>query len=124
MSQQQPLVIVGAGPVGLGGGALQLLLPGSSLEPREVFFIDEETITPVEVNDFPGFVSNRVLMPMINEACWALMQGVGGLAVNEWWMPAATGALFLLPFLASVWLLERLPRPAPEDAGGGDDDRP
>jgi 3-hydroxybutyryl-CoA dehydrogenase len=32
--------------------------------------------TPVIVSDYPGFVSNRVLMPMINEACWALMQGV------------------------------------------------
>jgi len=32
--------------------------------------------TTVEVNDFPGFVSNRVLMPMINEAVTALMEGV------------------------------------------------
>ena len=32
--------------------------------------------TPVEVSDFPGFVSNRVLMPMINEAIFALMEGV------------------------------------------------
>ena len=32
--------------------------------------------TPVEVNDFPGFVSNRILMPMINEAIFALMEGV------------------------------------------------
>ena len=32
--------------------------------------------TPVEVNDFPGFVSNRILMPMINEACFTLMEGV------------------------------------------------
>ena len=32
--------------------------------------------TPVEVNDFPGFVSNRVLMPMVNEAIFALMEGV------------------------------------------------
>ncbi len=32
--------------------------------------------TPVEVNDFPGFVSNRVLMPMINEAITAFMEGV------------------------------------------------
>jgi len=32
--------------------------------------------TPVEVNDYPGFVSNRVLMPMINEAVYALMEGV------------------------------------------------
>jgi 3-hydroxybutyryl-CoA dehydrogenase len=32
--------------------------------------------TPVRVNDFPGFVSNRVLMPMINEAIFAVMEGV------------------------------------------------
>jgi 3-hydroxybutyryl-CoA dehydrogenase len=32
--------------------------------------------TPVEANDYPGFVSNRVLLPMINEACFALMEGV------------------------------------------------
>ena len=32
--------------------------------------------TPVEVNDYPGFVSNRVLMPMINEAIYAHMEGV------------------------------------------------
>jgi len=32
---------------------------------------------PVEVNDAPGFVSNRVLMPMINEAIFALYEGVG-----------------------------------------------
>jgi 3-hydroxybutyryl-CoA dehydrogenase len=30
----------------------------------------------VEVNDFPGFISNRVLLPMINEACFALYEGV------------------------------------------------
>jgi 3-hydroxybutyryl-CoA dehydrogenase len=33
--------------------------------------------TPVAVNDFPGFVSNRVLMPMINEAVYCVMEGVG-----------------------------------------------
>jgi 3-hydroxybutyryl-CoA dehydrogenase len=32
--------------------------------------------TPVEVNDYPGFVSNRILMPMINEAAFCLMEGV------------------------------------------------
>lgn len=32
---------------------------------------------PVEANDFPGFISNRVLIPMINEAVYALMEGVG-----------------------------------------------
>jgi 3-hydroxybutyryl-CoA dehydrogenase len=42
--------------------------------------IEEMTIklskTPVEVNDFPGFVSNRILMPMINEAIYTLYEGV------------------------------------------------
>jgi len=33
--------------------------------------------TPVEVQDYPGFVSNRILLPMINEAIFALMEGVG-----------------------------------------------
>ena len=32
--------------------------------------------TPAEVNDFPGFVSNRILMPLINEAAYALQDGV------------------------------------------------
>jgi 3-hydroxybutyryl-CoA dehydrogenase len=32
--------------------------------------------TPAEANDFPGFVSNRILMPYINEAVWALHEGV------------------------------------------------
>jgi 3-hydroxybutyryl-CoA dehydrogenase len=32
--------------------------------------------TPVEVNDFPGFVGNRVLLPMLNEAMYAVMEGV------------------------------------------------
>jgi 3-hydroxybutyryl-CoA dehydrogenase len=33
--------------------------------------------TPVGANDFPGFISNRVLMPMINEAIYCVMEGVG-----------------------------------------------
>lgn len=33
---------------------------------------------PVEVNDFPGFVTNRILMPMINEAIYSLHEGVAG----------------------------------------------
>lgn len=36
---------------------------------------------PVEVNDYPGFVANRILMPMINEAIYTLQEGVAG--VNE-----------------------------------------
>ncbi len=35
---------------------------------------------PVQVNDAPGFISNRILMPMINEAVHALYEGVGGVA--------------------------------------------
>jgi 3-hydroxybutyryl-CoA dehydrogenase len=33
--------------------------------------------TPVEANDYPGFIANRILMPMINEAAFCLMEGVG-----------------------------------------------
>jgi 3-hydroxybutyryl-CoA dehydrogenase len=33
--------------------------------------------TPVEAADFPGFIANRILMPMINEAVYAVMEGVG-----------------------------------------------
>ncbi|MDH5379268.1 MAG: 3-hydroxybutyryl-CoA dehydrogenase [Cyclobacteriaceae bacterium] len=47
--------------------------------------IFEESIAiqkvPVEVNDYPGFVANRILMPMINEAIYTLYEGVAG--VNE-----------------------------------------
>jgi 3-hydroxybutyryl-CoA dehydrogenase len=32
---------------------------------------------PVEANDYSGFIANRILMPMINEACYAVMEGVG-----------------------------------------------
>ena len=35
---------------------------------------------PVEVNDYPGFVANRILMPMINEAIYALQEGVTGVS--------------------------------------------
>jgi len=33
---------------------------------------------PVEVNDYPGFIANRILMPMINEAVYSLLEGVAG----------------------------------------------
>jgi 3-hydroxybutyryl-CoA dehydrogenase len=35
---------------------------------------------PVEVNDYPGFVANRILMPMINEAIYSLFEGVAGVS--------------------------------------------
>ena len=40
-------------------------------------YVEQLGKTAVEVNDFPGFVSNRVLMPMINEAAYCVMEGVG-----------------------------------------------
>src|SRR6266511_2366291 len=44
---------------------------------REIVALAEELgKTPAEANDFPGFVSNRILMPFINEAAWALHDGV------------------------------------------------
>lgn len=42
----------------------------------------------------------------------ALMADFG---VSEWWMPAATGAIFLPPFLIFVWLLNQIPDPSPAD---------
>lgn len=44
---------------------------------QKVFELSEKLgKTPVEVNDYPGFVANRILMPMINEAIYCLMEGV------------------------------------------------
>jgi 3-hydroxybutyryl-CoA dehydrogenase len=35
------------------------------------------------VNDYPGFIANRILMPMINEAIWSLHEGVAGVAAID-----------------------------------------
>lgn len=50
----------------------------TSDETRDAVFAAAEKVgkTPVEVNDFPGFISNRVLIPMINEAIYCLYEGV------------------------------------------------
>jgi 3-hydroxybutyryl-CoA dehydrogenase len=52
--------------------------PETSDETAEdvVAFAEELGKVPAEANDFPGFVSNRILMPFINEAVWALHGGV------------------------------------------------
>ena len=52
--------------------------PGTSEETvGEIVELSRELgKTPAEVNDFPGFVSNRILMPLINEAAYALQDGV------------------------------------------------
>ena len=59
--------------------------------------------TPVEVNDAPGFVSNRVLMPLLNEAMYAVMEGVATPeAVDEVFklgMAHPMGALALADFI-------------------------
>ncbi len=58
---------------------------------------------PVEVNDCPGFVSNRILMPMINEAIFALMEGVANKedidAVMKLGMNHPMGPLTLADFI-------------------------
>ena len=58
---------------------------------------------PVEVNDFPGFVANRILMPMINEAILALEEGVSGVmeidTVMKIGMAHPMGPLHLADFI-------------------------
>jgi 3-hydroxybutyryl-CoA dehydrogenase len=59
--------------------------------------------TPVEVNDYPGFVANRILMPMINEAIYALFEGVAGVEdidnVMKLGMAHPMGPLHLADFI-------------------------
>ena len=56
------------------------VVPGLQTSPetaeKAVKLANSAGKTPVRVNDYPGFVSNRVLMPMINEAVYCLMEGV------------------------------------------------
>lgn len=59
--------------------------------------------TPVEVNDYPGFVANRILMPMINEAIYSLFEGVAGVkeidTVMQLGMAHPMGPLRLADFI-------------------------
>jgi 3-hydroxybutyryl-CoA dehydrogenase len=52
------------------------LATSDSTHQRIVEFAKALGKTPITVNDFPGFISNRILMPMINEAVYCLMEGV------------------------------------------------
>lgn len=58
---------------------------------------------PVEVNDYPGFVANRILMPMINEAIYSLYEGVAGVqeidTVMKLGMAHPMGPLHLADFI-------------------------
>ncbi|MFL5731281.1 MAG: 3-hydroxybutyryl-CoA dehydrogenase, partial [Cytophagaceae bacterium] len=59
--------------------------------------------SPVEVNDYPGFVANRILMPMINEAIYSLYEGVAGVeeidSVMKMGMAHPMGPLQLADFI-------------------------
>lgn len=61
------------------------------------------TKVPVEVNDYPGFVANRILMPMINEAIYSLYEGVAGVeeidTVMKLGMAHPMGPLQLVDFI-------------------------
>ncbi|QCX53596.1 3-hydroxybutyryl-CoA dehydrogenase [Elizabethkingia sp. JS20170427COW] len=52
----------------------------TSKETFQAIYQMSETLgkVPVEVNDYPGFVANRILMPMVNEAIYSLYEGVAG----------------------------------------------
>ena len=61
--------------------ALVELIRGQATSPESMLTAAELCMrlgkTAVEASDYPGFIANRVLMPMINEAIFALMEGVG-----------------------------------------------
>ena len=70
---------------------------------------------PVEVNDYPGFVANRILMPMINEAIFSLYEGVAGVeeidTVMKLGMAHPMGPLQLADFIGldvCLWILDVL----------------
>jgi 3-hydroxybutyryl-CoA dehydrogenase len=68
--------------------------------------------TPIESADFPGFIANRILMPMLNEAVYALMEGVGTVeaidAVMKLGMNHPMGPLTLADFIGLDVVLEVL----------------
>ncbi|TAF31398.1 MAG: 3-hydroxybutyryl-CoA dehydrogenase [Cytophagales bacterium] len=71
--------------------------------------------SPVEVNDYPGFVANRILMPMINEAIYTLYEGVAGVeeidTVMKLGMAHPMGPLQLADFIGldvCKWIMDVL----------------
>jgi 3-hydroxybutyryl-CoA dehydrogenase len=89
---------------------------------RTVAFAESVGKTPVPCNDHPGFVSNRVLMPMINEAIFCLQDGVAEaaaideimkLGMNHPMGPLALGDLIGLD--VCLFILEVLHRDLGED---------
>ena len=78
---------------------------GTRAEITETIFKLSETLgkVPCVVNDYPGFISNRILMPMINEAVLALQEGVAGIteidSVMKLGMAHPMGPLQLADFI-------------------------
>lgn len=77
----------------------------TSIETTETVFSLSQSLEkiPVEVNDYPGFVANRILMPMINEAIYAHFEGVAGVeeidSVMKLGMAHPMGPLQLADFI-------------------------
>jgi 3-hydroxybutyryl-CoA dehydrogenase len=78
---------------------------GTSDETTRTIFKLSEKLgkVPVEVNDYPGFIANRILMPMINEAIYSLYEGVAGVheidTVMKLGMAHPMGPLTLADFI-------------------------
>jgi 3-hydroxybutyryl-CoA dehydrogenase len=78
---------------------------GTSDETTRIIFELSEKLgkVPVEVNDYPGFIANRILMPMINEAIYSLYEGVAGVheidTVMKLGMAHPMGPLTLADFI-------------------------
>lgn len=77
----------------------------TSPETRMIIFSTAEALgkMPIEANDYPGFIANRILMPMINEAIYSLFEGVGGVreidSVMKLGMAHPMGPLQLADFI-------------------------
>jgi 3-hydroxybutyryl-CoA dehydrogenase len=83
------------------------LIRGQRTSPESMRTASELSVTlgktPIEAADYPGFIANRILMPMINEAIYALMEGVGTVeaidAVMKLGMNHPMGPLTLADFI-------------------------
>ena len=83
------------------------LIPGIATDQKTVdqvhLVVEKMGKTPTTSNDFPGFLANRILMPMINEAIFALYEGVGSVEAIDTTMKLGTnqpmGPLTLADFI-------------------------
>ena len=76
MIRSQPIAQDGRVYLGTNDGRLICIETDDATTETTVALSERLGKTPVVVNDFPGFVSNRILMPLINEAVYCLMEGV------------------------------------------------